>query len=390
MDPVVIRLGLKRPYGFLAKSTLFGNVVGKATMEAFGAIPVYRVQDGSDTAGNNKTFELCQRRFRDGGAVVIFPEGVSHSDAKMRRLKTGAARIALQTVADHEDIGLTILPVGLFYEAKETFRSGVAIAVGEPIEVRAYLASYRAEGFEAASRLTEEIDEALGGLVLQAESAEVWNGLVAVARWTDEDAAGDVGRVQARARELSAAYSRMVHEAPDDAQAMVEQVQAFGHTLRAIGIADPWDADLERVSLRRVTWTALLVLAWFPFAVVGVVSAWVPYRAFDPLARRIAGKERDLISTVKGLLGLVFLPLVWGLEGLLIGWWLGWWWGLGALLFLPACGFAALRFGEFMDARREVLKAYWLRVTHKTLLEELKARRAELVGRVEAALQTYR
>ena len=217
LDPGLVWLGLNLKVGFLAKSTLFDNPVGKVTMEAFGAIPVYRAQDGNDTSLNDKTFELCIERFGAGGSIVIFPEGVSHSDSKMRRLKTGAARIALQSADAHPDVDLMILPVGLFYEAKEVFRSRVSLAVGEPIRVNDYLEAFRAEGFEAATELTKQIDEAFGGLVLQADTTEIWDGLVAVARWTDEVAAYDVEVARARAQELSQAYQRMLAADPEHA-----------------------------------------------------------------------------------------------------------------------------------------------------------------------------
>ena len=45
LDPMLLRLGLGRPVRFLGKSTLFGNPLGRVTMEAFGGIPVFRHRD---------------------------------------------------------------------------------------------------------------------------------------------------------------------------------------------------------------------------------------------------------------------------------------------------------------------------------------------------------
>lgn len=386
MDPGVVRVGLGVEVGFLAKSTLFDNPVGKLTMDAFQAIPVFRAQDGNDTSKNNETFALCQERLKSGGSLVIFPEGVSHSDTRMKRLKTGAARIALQTQDSAPDLNLYILPVGLFYEAKEIFRSQVSLAVGEPIRVKDYLESFHAEGFAAASALTEEIGHAFGGLVLQAESAEVWDGLVAVARWTDPVAAADLAVAQHRAQELSLAYRKLVVQEPLRAEALTERVQAFAHLLRTIGVEDPWDVESPKAGLSGFLWLFSLLM-WLPFATFGVLTSWPFYRALGPIAHALAGKERDLVSTMKAILGLVLLPVIWLVEAVVAGWFLGWAWTPLLLIAIPACGYVALRFGESVAARREVFKAYWLASTRASRVAEIRRRRQELTAEVEAELK---
>ena len=40
----------------------------------------------------------------DGGAIGIFPEGLSHDEAHLARLKTGAARLALGAPARAQPI----------------------------------------------------------------------------------------------------------------------------------------------------------------------------------------------------------------------------------------------------------------------------------------------
>jgi 1-acyl-sn-glycerol-3-phosphate acyltransferase len=100
LDPLVLRMAAGRPVRFLAKSTLFGNPLGKLAMDAFGSVPVYRAQDaqggtGDRSAANEKTFARCRALLAEGEAIALFPEGTSHSDPSLRPLKTGAARIAL-------------------------------------------------------------------------------------------------------------------------------------------------------------------------------------------------------------------------------------------------------------------------------------------------------
>src|SRR5262245_49619855 len=85
LDPLVLRVASGRPVRFLAKSSLFGNPLGRLAMGAFGSVPVYRAQDanspaaGGDSraAANEATFARCRALLAEGEAMALFPEGVS-------------------------------------------------------------------------------------------------------------------------------------------------------------------------------------------------------------------------------------------------------------------------------------------------------------------------
>src|SRR5947208_2547107 len=66
------------------------------------AVPIYRRQDAGEpgpaslrTTRNDDSFARCFELLAAGEALLIFPEGQSHSDPSLRQLKTGAARLAL-------------------------------------------------------------------------------------------------------------------------------------------------------------------------------------------------------------------------------------------------------------------------------------------------------
>src|SRR2546425_13044320 len=102
---------------------------------AFDAIPVHRRQDvGSDPSQNRETFDAARAVLARGGAIAIFPEGQSHSDPKLRPLKTGAARIAFgAAVGLAQSSPVRMVPAGLYYRAKRTFRSAALLHFGEPV-----------------------------------------------------------------------------------------------------------------------------------------------------------------------------------------------------------------------------------------------------------------
>jgi glycerol-3-phosphate O-acyltransferase/dihydroxyacetone phosphate acyltransferase len=133
VDPALVLARLPRAPRFLAKSTLWKLPGLRVLLDAAGSIPVYRRQDaGEDTTRNRETFARCHEVLGAGGAVALFPEGISHDAPRLASLKTGAARIALEAGARFAPLGLRILPVGLVFDQKGKFRSRALLRVGAP------------------------------------------------------------------------------------------------------------------------------------------------------------------------------------------------------------------------------------------------------------------
>jgi len=403
VDPLVLRLALGRPVRFLGKSTLFGNPVGRFTMEAFGAIPVHRRQDrdragaaadparaARDAARNEETFALCRAALGRGELLALFPEGTSHSEPEMKPFKTGAARIALSAEAQHGGaLGLTIVPVGLFYEDKKKFRSRALAVVGTPLPVAPFHQTYRHDEHAAVDALTEAIRDGLETLVLQADTRELLEGVAAVAVWTAQspEARDDLAARHTRAQELLAAYARLQARDPERVQAVVAAARGYARVLGALGVNDPWALEVGRVRAGPAARALARLVLLFPFAAAGAALGYLPYRLAGLLARRF-GRGDDLVATLKLLGALALLPLAWGLEGFLaaraahLGWW-------GALVLVagPATGYAAIRFAETLEVVTAAARHLWIRARRPDVAERLAAHRRALAAAVEAALR---
>jgi 1-acyl-sn-glycerol-3-phosphate acyltransferase len=90
-DPFWLSIPIKRPTRYLAWSDAFSwPIVGRGLIW-LGAWPL--ALEGSDPAAIRRSLQWL----RDGGAVVIFPEGGrSESDGELVRFKAGAVRLALE------------------------------------------------------------------------------------------------------------------------------------------------------------------------------------------------------------------------------------------------------------------------------------------------------
>jgi 1-acyl-sn-glycerol-3-phosphate acyltransferase len=253
MDPLLVRVVVGRPAGFLAKSTLFGNPFGRLAMAAFGCVLIHRAHDGggkgvkSRAAANDAAFARCRQALSRGEALALFPEGVSHSDPRLRPLKRGAARIALSAAREHrertgEPLGLLIVPLGLGYRDKTRFRSPVQVAVGDPIPVP---------------------EPPAGG---------------------DDRAAEDAltARMQTALQELVTRASRPPGPLP-------ERSRLPGRWRRALG-------------------TVIRILPLAPLALIGAAVGGLPCRLARHVAHRITDEE-DMVATLKMLAGATFLFL---------------------------------------------------------------------------------
>nr|HRC85409.1 lysophospholipid acyltransferase family protein [Thermoanaerobaculia bacterium] len=183
VDPLLLLAAAGRPLRFLGKSTLWQNPFLVPVLSLAAVIPVYRRQDeGVDPAQNRETFARCHELLAKGGAIALFPEGISHNEPALAPLKTGAARIALEAEERFGPLGVKIVPVGLVFDAKEEFRSRALVEIGQPFGVEAELEQAKSAPQEASRALTGRIDQALHRVTLNYRS---WGEAALIGRAAD-------------------------------------------------------------------------------------------------------------------------------------------------------------------------------------------------------------
>jgi 1-acyl-sn-glycerol-3-phosphate acyltransferase len=151
-----------------AKATLMDNIFLRWLFPIVGIVPLRRVSDelkkrnagNVDPGRNVGAFEAILDVLEKGEMVLIFPEGISHSNPELAPLKTGASRIALEA-RDKRHIGnLRIVPLGLSFEEKGNPGTAVLAEVGEPIEIDEI-------GALGADALTSLLSSRLGAVSLK-------------------------------------------------------------------------------------------------------------------------------------------------------------------------------------------------------------------------------
>lgn len=419
VDPALLAGLLPRMPRFLGKSTLWEYRSLRWLLKLAGVIPVYRRSDpGVDRSKNVETFARCWELLARGGVLALFPEGKSHSEPGLQRLKTGAARILLEAERryghpdDPEELGVRVLPVGLVYDAKHKFRSRVLVQVGEPLDPSPELERYlRAAGagdedarWAAVEDLTGRIDEALSGVILDYES---WEEARLVVRAADLYTRRDpqlpsLGRLEegfSRRRAFLEGYRELSGSHPERTEAVAGSVEEYDDLLRAFHLKDRQVAARYppvpvAAFLARTLFTLLVLM---PVAAVGTVLNALPYWVLQRIAARFQHLP-DQQATFKVFPGLVAYPLTWLLEAVAAGWmvsgWVGAGWALlaavGVFLAGPATGWIALRFHDKRRRFFHEVRAFLVLAVRRGLTSELKERRRQVAEEIGELVELYR
>jgi hypothetical protein len=350
-------------------------VIGAIT-RAFDSIPVYRRQD-DPSATNNETFDRARDLLARGGSLAIFPEGTTHSEAALRELKTGAARIALGASLP----SLVIVPAGIYYTAKQTFRSAALVSFGQSIAVPPSPVDERGEPRrDDVEHLTGEIERGMAAVTLQAESRRALELIERAERIFTAGARPLADEMERRRRFVDGYQYLRAHD-PAKLARLESMLEQFESELGRAGLAP--EELKPRFDARAVVVLVLLL----PAGVAGVLLHYPAYRVVDLLSRRFARGEGELTATVKFLAALLLYPLTWLVLAAVIWIWKGPWLACGAMVVMPLLGYAAMRLAEGSDEILGSLRALRHRMSGHRGYLRLLARQNAIREEIAAVAQ---
>jgi len=317
LDPLAAAALLDRRAGWLAKATLWKLAPLRPFLAAFRAIPVTRPKDGGATP---KTTRQCFRKVHEvlvrGGSVAMFPEGVSHSEADLAPLKTGAARMILSNPGP-----VSLVPAGLVYGDRATFRHSVLLRLGAPVPWED-LAARGAEP-EAVAELTARIRAALQPLTLHDAEVRVL-ALAQEVAWLLAEAPGSRVDLEALRRRVRALVPHLARLPVEELAALETRVHGAQAWLRAKGLRpDQVGHPYPGAEIRHWLPGAALRLGLAALLLPLALLFWPSYRLVGWAAARFTDED-DQAATLKLLAGLLVHPLWAAILAALAGWRWGW------------------------------------------------------------------
>ena len=355
VDALLVGWAMPRRIVLTAKSTLFTNPLLARFLTWVGVVPLVRTSDARaaaagtiDPARNARSFDALRSVLRGRGAVVIFPEGISHDNPSLAPLRTGTARIALEARDEGGVHGLEIVPVGLTFERKQTPRTRVLVQVGEPIE----LDRWPINGDGAVAALTEEIDARLRTVtqnydtIDNASRAAALSALLAALFRDEPPSVGSSNSLRldvSIARRIEEARRALTHAGDDRFRArtddLLRSLASFENRLTVHHIA------LEDISLSidpRYAAPFVLRESWVlaiagPMALWGAINHWLPFHGARLVARRSIESASDpAMRTIVAGTGLVLAFYI--AQGAFVAWIAGW---LAAIVYVASLPLAA-------------------------------------------------
>lgn len=383
VDPVFLLCLAPRRVSFLAKAPLFRMPVIGYLVRALDSLPVYRRQDeGEDMSRNQEMFVAARKLLAKGGTIGICPEGVSHDEPGLRPIKTGAARISLAAVSTGEVSELKIVPTGLYYTSKTSFRSSALMYFGEPIHV--WPVDLDSDGNPprvAVRELSAQIETALREVILDAQHEEALNTITRAERIFSaarNDDAGDslANELQLQQRFIKA-YTVLRESEPDRLRKLEVRMLRFEEELKQAGV-DPEElsppnstADVFFHLITRFFFFVLLVVP----ATLGTLVHYPAYRLGGYLATRLSRVSEDVMSTIKIISAMLLFPLTWCLVTLSLYWLSGWIAAAVSLVVIPISGYVAIIFLEELDRFLGGLRALTFFLVRRRFFVRLMAER---------------
>jgi 1-acyl-sn-glycerol-3-phosphate acyltransferase len=401
IDSLLVGGVLPRKVHYLATAALFRNPLVARFLAACGAIPVYRRQDDPDKMDRNAdAFAACFRALERGQLIGIYPEGTTHSESRVQRIKTGAARIALEYQAAGRGAPLALMPVGLTFEHRKAFRGHVRVSFGEPIPLAPYASVYREEPAKAVEALTTVIQWSMEAEILHVARPERQDLIRAVEEIYRSDLIRELQEERGLAarqidplrlsRAIADAAAHFEERDPERVERLWVAVQRYRAMLAAYQVRDQAvrsraQRPPTRAARLRRSWEASIGL---PFFAYGLLVNGLPYLLPRWLARRTARKETDY-ATTRLLASIVAFPLFWATETWIVWRLLGLGWALAFALSLPVSGLLAYRYLGGVGRLRSQLRFGMLSLAHRQSATRLLAERQALVAELERAKDDY-
>ncbi|KAI1871358.1 uncharacterized protein JN550_004803 [Neoarthrinium moseri] len=354
-----------------------------------------------------QVYQAVFDRLASGGCVGIFPEGGSHDRTELLPLKAGVAIMALGTLAQDPDCGLTIVPVGMNYFHAHKFRSRAVVEFGQPFEVPSELVTkyQNNERREAIGRLLDMCTVSLNSVTVSSPDYDTLMCIQTARRLYMTGKKLPLTHVVELNRKLSRGFSKF----KDDPRIinLLDHIKEYNKQLRYLNIKDH-QVDSGKRSLPTVVVLLLIRLVKLAVLSIGVIPGLVlfapvfivtKYISIQKAKTALAGSSvkiagRDVMATWKIMVAMGFAPILYNFYCIILAYtrawgyapeWLPSWiiFPIGWIVF-PAITFAALRFGEIgMDIAKSLRPlVLCLSPTSSYNMQRLRERRVGLANEV--------
>ncbi len=385
IDPLLIASLLKRKVGFLANASIFINNIVSRIFNYLRVIPVFRKKDvkPGEVQDNSYSFRKCYEFFDQNGVLLIFPEGTSVNELKLRDIKTGTARIALAYESDRNFPGaLNINTVTISYSNSLIFRSMVSVIINPSFKVKEYQSLWEKDNTEAIKIFTKGIQKEMEGQITLTDDKDQEKAVLQVQRFYMEYIDPSTSRYIDPAksfefrRKLAEKVRDLQNENPILYNKLAAQFDSFFNQLDNLKITPGFvrSSFLKKNKSIVLMGYIIQLTLLFPFYILGLITNYIPYKipawVFNAL-----NPDVEYRSSIHMITGMIVFPLFYFFNIILFREYVSndWIWTILFLLSLPFLGFIVMFYWRIMQRFLRVIKFYFnVQKSEKESLIELR------------------
>ena len=371
IDPLLVASQIKRKVGFLANASIFINKLIKYIFNYFWVIPVYRKKDvkPGEKQDNSKSFQKCYEFFDREGALLIFPEGTSVHELKLRDIKKGTAWIALGYESERNFEGnLEINTVAINYSDPIKFRSMASVVINPSFKVSDYKALWEQDQELAVQKLTDRIRYEMEDQITITKNKEQEQTVLLAQKFYAEYIDPSLSRYSdpLRSFDLRKKLAEKVIAVQD------EDPVLFKENAKALQL---YFFDLNRLKLspgilrarflnRNKAWILFLYVLelsfLIPFYFIGLATNYLPYKIPDWLFR-LLNPEIEYRASIMMLAGMILFPVFYVVDVILFREFISneLIWTLFFIVSLPFLGFLTLFYWKIINRFFRILHFYF-------------------------------
>ncbi|MEX1190815.1 MAG: 1-acyl-sn-glycerol-3-phosphate acyltransferase [Brumimicrobium sp.] len=390
MDAWVVGMICNQPIYYMAKATLFDSKFKLKLLRSLNLIPINRQGEGKiEGVDNEDSLSECYRVLSEGKTLLIFPEGTSYKERVLRKLKTGTARIALETeLRNQGELGLKVVAVGLNYSQQEKFRSDILIDIDKPKGVTDYLEEYKVDSISASRKLTSQFRTRLENVLMTTETID------------EENLVDSIYKV------INSKYTEITETKERGVRGEVSKKKDIKNRLDEIKILQPWLIEEIKIKIKAINWklekmhiradfldrrfrstmflrqlfiSIIFILIALPVAIYGLIHNLFQYLLSDWFIPKLS-TDVEYYAPLAVLTGIVIYPVTY--AGFLLmahyAFDLKWFGLIIYLLTLPSAGIFAYWFSKYLKNISYNWQYMLLMVDRKDILKDLQQEKQRL------------
>ena len=399
MDPIVIATVTNRSLFFLGKGVLFQNKLLKWLLPKFHVIPIYRSNETpGETHKNKDVFVQCYKHFEKGGALLAFPEGISLTERKIKKIQSGTARICLGAEAENNySLNIKIITIGLNFSNPHKFQSDLFVKIDKPINVSDFYEQYKQDTFRAAHSLTDEIRKRLETQVVAIQDSEVDKLVSNIELIYKAQLLKDLGHspmemenVFNTTKTMSDCVHYFVEFQPERVEKLKGEINSYLNDLERLSLSDSAVGGSEKKApVSDAIKSIFFLIVGFPFFLFGLINNFLPWRIPGWAARAISKREEFYGSIALSLGTLTFIVFysvqIWLVNKYTHDWRMV----LGYAMVLPISGlFAFYYYRRFTNIRGNWM-FFSLFYKKSGLISSLISKRQTIIDELERGRKEY-